>query len=325
MVGRRLPSVLGLLLLTSCHALPPGDSGGVPPALADQAERAGQLTETTAGNALLQARVAYATLAPRLATMGQVDLDAFQGVRTSLQPPLLVAANALGAAGVTASDVGSTVGEFRQLYTDTLEQMLGGINHNLQVYQAVFESTQAFNAGSPSVDTQYAREAMSDLAALFVATEITEGLATEIGQFAVVLPAAYTTTVLDALRKQQAIIVNGVITFAAFGAGEAATRQAYATIAQSLTNPHLLNQLQRLAVAAYGADKVAFKRDEVTPDQPNPSQTVMMVQEGPGLYRAIGIENGKVVNRLLNDSRGLSASDLLYQTTVIAKSQSTSD
>jgi hypothetical protein len=43
----------------------------------------------------------------------------------------------------------------------------------------------------------------------------------------------------------------------------------------------------------------------------------MVVQEGPTQYRLVGMENGKLTNRVQQDARGLSAADILYQTTVV--------
>lgn len=301
----------------------PTTGSTLPSNLVDQLNQTAGLTQTTSQNALFQARTAYGNVVGRLSNLGSLDVDAFQEVKTTVQPPLLIVANALSAAAATGSDVSAsdaatqaTVQDFRQLYGDTLAQMLSGITSNLQVYQSAFEAPQAVMGPLGGFDAS-ADAAMANLGRLFLGTEVTLGFAAELGQFTSLITPAETQQVMDGIRRQQATIINGVINFAGQGASPTALRQAYATIVLSLTSPSLLPQLQRLATATFGATKVAYRQETVTPAQPQPNLLMMVVQEGPTLYRLVGLDNGKLTNRVQNDSRGLSAADILNQTTVV--------
>jgi hypothetical protein len=301
----------------------PTTGSTLPNALVDQLNQTNGLTSTTVQNALFQARTAYGNVVGRLSTLGKLDVEAFQDVRTTVQPPLLIVANSLTAgvasgSDATASDTASqaTVQEFRQLYGDTLAQMLGGITSNLQVYQSAFEAPQAVAGPFASFDAT-SDEAMTNLGRMFVGTEVALGFAAELGQFTNLITASETQQVMDGIRRQQTTVINGVINFAGRGATPDALRQAYDTIVRSLTSPSLLPQLQRLATATFGSAKVAYRQDQLTPSQPQPNLVVMVVQEAPTQYRLVGLENGKLTNRVQSDARGLSAADILNQTTVV--------
>ncbi|MBC7543921.1 MAG: hypothetical protein H7338_14445 [Candidatus Sericytochromatia bacterium] len=284
--------------------------------LSDQLNQANELNQTTARNALFQARTAYGNLNGRLNALGKIDSTAFSEVRTTLQPPMLIVANSLAADVTTRADSAGQALEFRQLYSDTLEQMLGGINNNLQIYQSVFESGQALNGAFTAFDAT-TDDAMASLGRLFEATDAALFFAAELGQFSRLISATETARVMEGIRQQQTTIINGVINFSARGATKAALRQAYNTIVRSITSPSLLPQLQRLAVSTFGTGKVAYKQEQLTPAQPQPNQVVMVIQEAPTQYRFISIDGTKVNNRISIDSRNLSASDLLNQTTVV--------
>jgi hypothetical protein len=325
--SRLAAAVLAGSLSTACiragSGLPTTGST-LPSSLSDQLNQTNGLTQTTAQNALFQARTAYGNVIGRLNTLGRMDLEAFQEVRTTVQPPLLIVANALtggtaSASDVAASDAAATasVQEFRQVYSDTLAQMLGGITNNLQVYQSAFEAPQAVSGPFNGFDST-ADEAMTNLGRMFSATEVALGFAAELGQFPSLITGAETTQVMDGIRRQQTTIINGVINFAGRGATAPVLRQAYDTIVSGLTSPSLLPQLQRLAIATFGEAKVASRQEQLTTIQPHPNLVVMVVEEAPTQYRIVGLENGKLTNRLQTDSRGLAAADILFQSIVVS-------
>jgi hypothetical protein len=330
---RNLPRLAAALLVgtlaTACIRSDPGlpaSGSDLPASLVDQLKQTDGLTQTTAQNALFQARTAYGNVIGRLSTLGRLDVEAFQEVRTTVQPPLLIVANALSAGTAGGSDAlasdataQANIQEFRQLYGDTLAQILSGITSNLQVYQSVFEAPQAVTGPFAAFDST-ADEAMANLGRMFLATEVALGFAAELGQFTSLITGSETRQVMDGIQRQQATIINGVINFAGHGATTTALRQAYDTIDRSLTSPSLLPQLQRLATAAFGADKVAYRQEQLTPAQPQPNLVMLVVQETPTQYRLVGLDNG---NRVQNDPRGLSAADILYQTTAVTVRPST--
>lgn len=320
-----LLTVSMVVALVACQASgggtpTPATSADLPADLQQQLDRTRETSTTSAQNALSQARFAFGNINLRLTTLNPLDLKAYQDVKTQVQPILLVAANALGSDTAEASKTDRD--DFKQLFQEVVTRMFEGINNNLQVYQGFFESPQTL---SGNTTTQSRADALSNLAKLFSATEITERYITELGQFSTLLASTEVLPLVEGIKNQQTVVINGVINFTSQGASTSQSRQAYQTIAQGLTNPNLLGSLLRLARIVYGANAVAARTEEVTPTQANPNQTLMVVQEDTAVYRLIGMENGKLVNRILNDNRGLVAADILNQTNVIKFSGGTNE
>lgn len=294
-------------------------ASGVPTSVQDQLNEASDLTLNSALNSLNQARIAFANLSGRVNNVTAVDSEAFQEVPVKLLAPLVLVANALNSrSDLSLGQPQQLVQDFKQVYFDSLQQMQQGINGNLRTYQNNLESPQTLFANSPdgSTDT-FNDQALLTLANLFEAQEITEKFVTELAQFTNLLTASDTQTTLTAIQQQQTIVINGVLNFTSQGASQNAIVQAYNTVAKSLTSANLISQLQQLAIKAFTADKVAFKQSEVTPTQPNPNQSELVIQEGESTYRKIAIINGTLSNQIINDTRGLSAADLLNSTTAI--------
>lgn len=297
------------LILGGCNLLTP-----VTPLspLEEQLTAANQALLESARNALNQANTALLPLTGRVNSAGVVDLDAFQRMNDQVLPAMTNAGNAL--IPELQAQHPELVTEFRRLYTEALAPMLEGLNRNLNLYQASFETPQAQDV---STNPERAQSAMASLAQLFAASEITERFAAELQGYASLLESNDQKAVLDSLKAQQTTIINGVLTFARQGLDPASIRQAYLTIAQSLTSANLLSELAALAIEAYGADRVALRADVLTPSQPSANQLVLVVQEADDQYRLLELQNNQIVDRLIQDTRGLSASDLLYKTNVI--------
>ena len=288
----------------------------------DLQEQLGNTTESntfSANNALIQSKVLYAQLVGGWNEISPVNTTAFLEAREKLLPPMFIVANSLSSDNSSSPDKVSLTADFRDLYFKSLTQMLKGINNNLDVYQAFLENAQIINSTDPggyfaNVDTD---KALQDLAGIFLATESVELFSAQLGQYSNITSSAETQQILGGIKNQQTTVINGIINFTNTGKiSPAQARQAYNTIVRSLTSPTLLNILGNLAVSVFGKDNVAFQQDELTSAQPNPNAVVMVIQEDPTTYRLININNGRLVNRISNDNRGLSASDLLYQSNV---------
>lgn len=320
---KKIAVLLIPVLLSACSTnvtvTPDPVQSGLP---SDLQEQLGNTTESntfSANNALIQSKQLYGQLAGRWNNISPIDTAAFLEAREKLLPPMFIVANSLSSDNSSSPDKASLTADFRVVYFDSLTQMLKGINNNLNVYQAFLENAQIINSTDPegyfaNVDTD---KALQDLAGIFLATESVELFSSQIGQFQGLTPSTETQQILAGIKNQQTTIINGIINFTNTGKIDPAqARQAYNTIVRSLTSPALLNILGNLAVSIFGKDNVAFQQDELTSVQPNPNAIIMVIQEDPTTYRLINIVNGRLVNRISNDTRGLSASDLLYQSNV---------
>lgn len=282
----------------------------------DSLDASANSTGQSVRNALNQARNAFALISGRLQFVAP-DLDAYQAAVDKVLPAMVLAANAL-----TTSPVSETPGsdsalykqEFQQLYADALNQMLTGINLNIQVYQNQFETPQSLGTGASS---ETVTTALKDLSAVFRATEYAERYITDLAVFETLFADQQPKQALVGLRNQQTVVINGLLNFSSQTSDVSAIQSAYLMVAQSLTNPSMLNQLAQLAVRAYGQEQVAFRKDEITPVQPSPNRVVLVVKETADRYRTIQIENGLLKNQVVQDSRGLRAADFLNQTNVV--------
>lgn len=270
----------------------------------------------SARNALNQARNAFLQISGRLQFVAP-DLEAYQAAADKVLPAMVLAANALTSTSGTEtpeSDKALYKQEFQQLYADALNQMLTGINLNLQIYQNQFETPQSLGSGASS---ESVTTALKDLGAVFRATEYTERYITDLAAFESLFTQQQPKQALEGLRNQQTVVINGLLNFSNQTTDTSAIQAAYQMVAQSLTNPSMLNQLSQLAVRAYGQDQVAFRKDEITPTQPSPNRIVLVVKESTDLYRLVQLENNLLKNQVVQDNRGLRASDFLNQTNVV--------
>jgi len=290
---------------------------GIPSELQDQLDRTGQSNITSANNAILQAKVVYAQLVGRWNSNSPLDIEAFRKATAKLLPPLFIVAQSLSSDAAVNTDKQSLAADFKEVYYNSLTNMLRGINNNLLIYQGFLENSQITNATAPDNPFPTTDEGIATLANIFVGTEATELFVAQLGQFTTISPTDETAKLLAGLKNQQTTIINGIINYTSQnGITKDQAKTAYQIIVKSLTSPNLLNALTNLAITIYGKDNVSFRQDELTSAQSNPNLVVMVIREENSIYRLISLENNRVVNRVSNDTRGLSASDLLNQSNV---------
>jgi hypothetical protein len=308
-----------LFSLSACSGIPAGEPQPVPSAsdlFQDQLLNSSNSAVLSARNALNQARFAFLQISGRLQFVSP-DLDAYKTAVDKVLPAMILAANALSASStpdVPDSDQAVLKQEFQQLYSDTLNQMLTGINLNMQIYQNQFETPQSLGAGTSGVSSD---AALKDLGDLFQVTEYAERYVTELAAFEALFTQDQPKQALLGLRNQQTVVINGLLNFTGQTQNTALIQSTYSMVAQSLTNPSMLTQLSQLAVRAFGEDQVAYRKDEVTTTQPNPNKVILVVKESNDRYRLVQIENGVLKNQTVQDNRGLRASDFLNQTNVV--------
>jgi len=279
--------------------------------LAQELNEAASINLESARNSVNQARNVYFNVSGQLLQVGALDVGAFQAVRNDVLPSMLAAANSLTVITESAEPVVQLKTEYQSLFSDIVTQMLNGINNNLRIYQNFIESPQSLDGTGVTTPNQV----FVELALLFQATELTEQFAAQLAQFQGLLNNA--TDVLGGIRSQQSVVINGVLRTAGGIEDQATLQQGYLTLVQSLTRSELLGQLAQLARQAYGEQNVALNQSELTPTQSNPNLLQMVVRESDSNYRVIRIEDGRLINELRSDSRGLSAADLLNQSNVV--------
>lgn len=313
-----IPLILSSLILVSCNAAPASPkSSGIPSDLQDQLDRTTGSNITSGMNALLQAKITYGQLVGRWNTINPIDVEAFTETSEKLLPPMFIVANSLSSDTANSSDKQSLTNDFKDIYYNSLTNMLKGINNNLQIYQAFLENSQAINATNPDNPFPETDEGIKTLADIFVATEVTELFVARLGQFTSISPTDETIKLFNGVKNQQTTIINGIINYTTQNIiSDTQAKTAYQIIVKSLTSPYLLSTVANLAIAIFGKDNVAFKQDELTVAQPNPNLVLMVIREDNSTYRLISIENNRVANRISNDTRGLSASDMLFQSNV---------
>ncbi len=298
------------LYLVSCAAGTPNTSSTPPqssdPGLQQELDTAADLNKSSAQLSITQAQNAYFGLSGELLVI-PLSVEAYQRLEAEVLPPMLAAANSL-ALNVEASD--QLKADYQRLFNDVSQQLLRGINNNLNLYQGLFETNQTLSS-----QVNAPGETFEALTEIFQATEYTERYLTQLGQFAQLLPNSPQLVV--GIQNQQAVVVNGVLKTLDQVEDATVLLQGYQTLVQTLTRPELLSVLTQLAVKVYGSENVARRQPELTPIQTNPNPTEAVIREGVDQYRLIKVENGRLQHSVVQDSRGLSASDYLNQTTVV--------
>ncbi|MEZ0367464.1 MAG: hypothetical protein ACAI44_00095 [Candidatus Sericytochromatia bacterium] len=297
------------LSLAACEApdAAPGTVSNTP--LESQLEESARLNQDSARNNLQLARNLYLELSAPLQNVS-TEVDAYRRLVNEMLPPMLSVANSLSGSTATDQDTSQLKADFQELYSDTMAQVVQGINTNLAIYQNQIEGPQSVDtAGGSSLKT------LRELTALFQATEYAERFSAQLSQFSGLLSNG--TAVLNGIRNQQSVVINGVLRISQRVNSLQELQASYQTLVQTLTRPELLSQLAQLAQRAYGEDNVALRQGELTPSQPDASQLQMVVREDLNHYRLIRITSGRLSNELLVDTRGLSASDWLHNSNVV--------
>lgn len=283
-------------------------------ALDSQIDASAQLNQDSARNNLDKARNVSFDISAGLQG-GVNNVRAFSRLTSDLLPPMLAVANSLGGNTSTDQDTTQLKADFQELFADVMNQALQGINTNLSIYQGQIESAQTIDVtGASSV------KALPELTTLFQETTYAERFAAQLAQFSGLLTNG--TSVLNAIRNQQNVVINGVLQLSQKTNDPGALQTAYQTLVQSLTRTELLSQLAQLAQRAYGESNVALRSTQLTPTQTDPNQVQMVVREDSTHYRLIRLnQQSQLSNELLVDTRGLSASDLLNASNVVVISQ----
>jgi hypothetical protein len=315
MMTRRLKvlaAALALSMLIGCEAENPittGTNSSTP--LDTQLDEAARLNQQSARNSLQQAQNLYFQLSAPLINLS-TDVQAYQRINSELLPAMLSAANSLTTTATTDTDTASLKADFQELFSDVMTQAVLGINTNLSVYQGLIEAPQSLDGSTGSVSSA---DALQELTDLFQATEYTERFAAQLNSFPTLLSNA--SSVLNGIRNQQSVVINGVLRLSERVKDTSTLQQSYQTLVKSLTRPELLSSLSQLARRAYGDTRVALRQSELTPTQTDPNQVQMVIQEDASRYRLIRISEGRLINEVTTDTRGLSASDLLFQSNVV--------
>ncbi|MBC7474994.1 MAG: hypothetical protein H7263_11930, partial [Candidatus Sericytochromatia bacterium] len=282
------------IIVGSCSNIPvvtPASPSGIPSDLQDQLDKTSNSNNTSANNALIQSKFIYGQLVGGWNMINPIDVQAYHDTKTKLLPPMFIVANALSVGSINA-DKKSLTDDFRELYFNSLTQMFRGINNNLTLYQAYLENSQIINstASSDSTGFPYTTEAIKTLANIFSATQDVELFSAQLGSFVNVSTSDETQKILDGIKNQQTIIINGILNFTTQNKiTKSQAKDSYFIIVQSLTNANLLNTLGNLAISIFGKDNVAFNQSQLTPDQSNPNQVVMVIQEDDNTYRLINV------------------------------------
>jgi hypothetical protein len=312
-----------LFLVNSCDETPsslntlpsPSSSSILSDDVINQLQKSQNQNEMTIQNALNQSKIAYNSLVLKFNSI-PIDSSSFDEMKTKLLTPMVVLGNSLNRVQDKNSSLFS---EFNSIYSDSLSNMLRGINNNLLIYQSSLETAQSIIANSPdnSLKGMITDDAIVTLANIFKSSEDVELFVTQLGQFTNVIPDSDTKKLLEGIRNQQNIIIGGITNFVSNGGiSRDQAKEAYTIISTSLTNPVFLNPLGNIAKAVFGNENVALIREEITPEQSNPNLTVMVIKENDSTFRKIRIDQGKVINQVVTDTRKLSASDILNQSNV---------
>lgn len=302
-------AILFMSLLSACSASPsqttasPSISSS---GLQQELDKAAQLNVSSAQLSVTQAQNAYFAVTGVLLTI-PLEVSAYERIEAEVLPSMLAAANALTLS--TESNTSVKV-DYQRLFDDISQQLLRGINNNLSLYQGLFEANQTV---SNTIDTP--ADIFQALTDIFQATEYTERYLAQLGQFSQLLPNG--ASLLKGIENQQAVVVNGVLKTLVQVDDPQVLKQGYDALVKTLTRPQLLPILTQLAIKVYGAENVALRQPELTPVQTNPNPTDAVIRESEQRYRLINVENGRIQHTIVTDSRGLSASDYLNQTTVV--------
>ncbi len=274
--------------------------------LQQELDKASELSASSARLSVTQAQNAYFQVTGGLLNI-PIDVSAYERLEAEVLPPMLAAANALA---LSTENNDSVKADYQRLFDDVSEQLLRGINNNLSLYQGFFESSQTLSG-----EVNAPADIFQALTGIFQATEYTERYIAQLGQFSQLLPNG--SSLLVGIQNQQTVVVNGVLKTLEQVEDPIVLQQGYEALIKTLTRSELLPVLTQLATKVYGPENVALRQPELTPVQTNPNPTDAVIRESEQAYRLIKIENGRIQQTIVTDSRGLSASDYLNQTTVV--------
>lgn len=303
-------SLISLIMLSSCDTVsspaPVKSSGTLPSDLQAQIDATSGSTDASAENNLRRAKVLYAQLVGGWNNINPIDIQAFNETKEKLIPMLFSAGNAL----TTSNKNENLKNDFREIYFDSLTNMMRGINGNIFTYQSLIDNPQLISTGEDK--NTYSTEDLESLAKIFQATETTLFFVSQSGQFSTVITKDENEKILGGIKNQQISIINSLkLIITTNKLTKEQTQNAYNIVVTGLINPSLLTTLKDLAVLVFGESNVAFKQEQITAVKPNPNDIVMVIKEDSNTYRLISIDSNNLVNnKVIKDDRGLSASDI---------------
>lgn len=322
---KKISLVLSVLLLFSCSDSSKSTiATGLPQDLKDEISKSSsQLGITSAENYVRQARLVYGELSGKWSSINPIDLKGFEETREKLQPLLFSAGNSIFSSTAPDKDKLSVKTDFEEMYYNSITQMMRGINNNISLYQAFFETNTQINT---TEKTAFSDDELKNLIDTYQCTNILLEFVTQIptvSEKTTNTNIAGTNfngdkkTILQGIADQQTIILNGLIIFIAQKQiTEKQSKNIYDVISKTLSNSLVLNTFSNFAISVFGADNVAFTKNQLTTDTTN-YDISMVIKESDSSYRIISSKQGVVSNKLVNDSRGLSASEMQSNTNVV--------
>lgn len=313
--------VLSFLFLFSCSEPSKSTSVGLPQDLKDEISKStSQLGVTSSENYVRQAKIAYGELSGKWSSLNPIDLQGYQETKEKLQPLLFSAGTAIFSSTASDKDTLSVKNDFEEVYYNSITQMMRGINNNINLYQAFFETNTQINT---SEKTAFSDDELKNLIDTYQCTNILLEFVTQIPTSSDKVKPSSTTketdkkTILDGIFNQQTIVLNGLIIFIAQKQiTEKQARNIYDVISKTISNSLILNTFSNFAVSVFGTNNVAFSKNQLTTD--NTSYDIsMVIKESDSTYRIISSKQGVVSNKLVSDSRGLSASEMQSNTNVV--------
>lgn len=317
---KNISLILSLLFLFSCSELSKSASVGLPQDLKDEISKSSsQLGITSSENYLRQAKIAYSELSGKWSSINPIDLQGYQETKEKLQPLLFSAGTSIFSSTASDKDILSIKNDFEEVYYNSITQMMRGINNNINIYQAFFETNTQINT---SEKTAFSDDELKNLIDTYQCTNILLEFVTQIPTSSDKVTPSSTKyndkkTILDGIFSQQTIVLNGLTIFIAQKQiTEKQARNIYDVISKTISNSLILNTFSNFAISVFGADNVAFSKNQLTTD--NTSYDIsMVIKESDSTYRVISSKQGVVSNKLVSDSRGLSASEMQSNTNVV--------
>lgn len=309
-------SLVSMLLIASCETYtsqaPVKNTNTIPSDLQEQIDATSLNTDSSTENNLRRAKILYAQLVGGWNNINPIDTQAFIDTKEKLIPMLVSSGNSLS----TSNKDQSLKDEFREIYFDSLTNMMRGINGNIFTYQSLIDNPQIISTTDEKMN--YSSQDLESLAKIFQATETTLFFVSQSGQFSQIITKEENDKILGGIKNQQISVINSLkLIITTNKLTKEQTQNAYNIVVVGLINPTLLPTLKDLAVLVFGESNVAFKQEQITATKPNPNDIVMVIKESSDTYRLISIDSNNLVsNKVIKDDRGLSASDIQNNSSV---------
>ena len=98
--------------------------------------------------------------------------------------------------------------EFREIYFDSLTNMMRGINGNIFTYQSLIDNPQIISTNDEKMN--YSSQDLESLAKIFQATEATLFFVSQSGQFSQIITKEENDKILGGIKNQQISVINSL-------------------------------------------------------------------------------------------------------------------